>query len=121
MIAACVESKVSTHSLCIEERDEVLMIANPLLRFVQFYTDDVDDDVSMTALRLLTKDLLILFTCVNEGMINILGKKKSSHRSNFSHFILSITDPSFRFIYRTLFRNVTFRRNDRFEDLQDFL
>lgn len=27
----------------------------------------------MTALRLLTKDLLILFTCVNEGMINILG------------------------------------------------
>ncbi|GAA6017185.1 hypothetical protein JCM11491_001846 [Sporobolomyces phaffii] len=46
MIAACVESK--------------------------FYTDDVDDDVSMTALRLLTKDLLILFTCVNEGMINIL-------------------------------------------------
>ncbi|GAA5952915.1 hypothetical protein JCM3765_003005 [Sporobolomyces pararoseus] len=46
MIAACVESK--------------------------FYTDDVDDDVSMTALRLLTKDLLVLFTCVNEGMINIL-------------------------------------------------
>jgi len=29
----------------------------------------------MTALRLLTKDLLILFTCVNEGMINILGKQ----------------------------------------------
>ncbi|GAA5935077.1 uncharacterized protein JCM15063_003143 [Sporobolomyces koalae] len=46
MIAACVESK--------------------------FFTDDVDDDVSMTALRLLTKDLLVLFTCVNEGMINIL-------------------------------------------------
>ncbi|GAA5897805.1 uncharacterized protein JCM6883_000824 [Sporobolomyces salmoneus] len=46
MISACVESK--------------------------FYTDDVDDDVSMTALRLLTKDLLVLFTCVNEGMINIL-------------------------------------------------
>ncbi|GAA5919971.1 hypothetical protein JCM1841_004403 [Sporobolomyces salmonicolor] len=38
----------------------------------KFYSDDVDDDVSMTALRLLVKDLLVLFTAVNEGMINIL-------------------------------------------------
>ena len=38
----------------------------------QFYTEDVDDDVSMTALRLLVKDLLILFTAVNEGVINVL-------------------------------------------------
>ncbi|BGP25350.1 ENTH domain containing protein [Rhodotorula toruloides] len=38
----------------------------------KFYTEDVDDDVSMTALRLLVKDLLVLFTCVNEGVINVL-------------------------------------------------
>ncbi|GAA5826549.1 hypothetical protein JCM11251_002422 [Rhodosporidiobolus azoricus] len=38
----------------------------------KFYTDDVDDDVSMTALRLLVKDLLVLFQAVNEGIINIL-------------------------------------------------
>lgn len=39
----------------------------------QFYTDDIDDDVSMTALRLLVKDLLVLFQAVNEGVINVLG------------------------------------------------
>ncbi|BGP00224.1 Clathrin coat assembly protein AP180A [Rhodotorula toruloides] len=38
----------------------------------KFYTEDVDDDVSMTALRLLVKDLLVLFACVNEGVINVL-------------------------------------------------
>ncbi|GJN91116.1 hypothetical protein Rhopal_004134-T1 [Rhodotorula paludigena] len=38
----------------------------------KFYTEDVDDDVSMTALRLLVKDLLVLFTAVNEGVINVL-------------------------------------------------
>lgn len=30
--------------------------------------------MSMTALRFLVKDLLVLFTCVNEGVINVLGK-----------------------------------------------
>lgn len=28
----------------------------------------------MTALRFLVKDLLVLFTAVNEGVINVLGK-----------------------------------------------
>jgi hypothetical protein len=40
----------------------------------QFYTDDIDDEVSMTALRFLVKDLLVLFTAVNEGVINVLGE-----------------------------------------------
>jgi hypothetical protein len=44
---------------------------------VQFYLDDIDDDVSMTALRLLVKDLLVLFTAVNEGVINVLGESLS--------------------------------------------
>ena len=38
----------------------------------KFFLDDVDDEVSMTALRLLVKDLLVLFTAVNEGVINVL-------------------------------------------------
>ncbi|KAK4051349.1 hypothetical protein OIV83_002833 [Microbotryomycetes sp. JL201] len=38
----------------------------------KFYSDDVDDQVSMTALRFLVKDLLVLFTAVNEGVINVL-------------------------------------------------
>ena len=36
--------------------------------------DDMEDDVTMTALRLLVKDLLMLFQAVNEGVINVLGK-----------------------------------------------
>jgi len=34
----------------------------------------MSDDVTMTALRLLVKDLLFLFQAVNEGVINVLGE-----------------------------------------------
>lgn len=53
-----------------ETREIQRMIA--ALVEAKFYTEDVDDDVSMTALRLLVKDLLVLFTAVNEGVINVL-------------------------------------------------
>lgn len=39
----------------------------------KFYLEDKEDEVTMTALRLLVKDLLILFMSVNEGVINVLG------------------------------------------------
>ncbi|KDE07612.1 hypothetical protein MVLG_02077 [Microbotryum lychnidis-dioicae p1A1 Lamole] len=53
-----------------ETREVQRMIAT--LVESKFYADDIDDDVSMTALRLLVKDLLVLFTAVNEGVINVL-------------------------------------------------
>lgn len=62
MIAAAVEAKVSLPPH-----------ARPGELTWQFYLDDIDDDVSMTALRLLVKDLLVLFQSVNEGVINVLG------------------------------------------------
>ena len=34
----------------------------------------MEDDVTMTALRMLVKDLLLLFQAVNEGVINVLGQ-----------------------------------------------
>ncbi|POW22096.1 hypothetical protein PSHT_01693 [Puccinia striiformis] len=37
-----------------------------------FYLEDTDDDLVMSALRLLVKDLLVLFQAVNEGVINVL-------------------------------------------------
>lgn len=40
----------------------------------QFYLDDLEDQLTLTALRMLVKDLLILFQAVNEGVINVLGK-----------------------------------------------
>lgn len=39
----------------------------------QFYLDDLEDDLTITALRMLVKDLLILFQAGNEGVINVLG------------------------------------------------
>ncbi|MBW0523891.1 hypothetical protein O181_063606 [Austropuccinia psidii MF-1] len=38
----------------------------------KFYLEDIDDDLVMSALRILVKDLLILFQAVNEGVINVL-------------------------------------------------
>lgn len=39
----------------------------------QFYLDDLEDELNITALRMLVKDLLILFQACNEGVINVLG------------------------------------------------
>ena len=41
----------------------------------QFYMDDLEDQLTTAALRMLVKDLLILFQAVNEGVINVLGKR----------------------------------------------
>lgn len=41
----------------------------------QFYLDDLEDELTITALRILVKDLLVLFQACNEGVINLLGRK----------------------------------------------
>ncbi|TDL23980.1 ANTH-domain-containing protein [Rickenella mellea] len=38
----------------------------------RFYLDDLEDELNITALRMLVKDLLVLFQAVNEGVINVL-------------------------------------------------
>lgn len=38
----------------------------------RFYLDDLEDELTTTALRMLVKDLLILFQACNEGVINVL-------------------------------------------------
>ena len=48
------------------------MLSSPYFR--QFYLDDLSDELTITALQMLVKDLLILFQAVNEGVINVLGK-----------------------------------------------
>ena len=40
---------------------------------MQFYLDGLEDELNITALRMLVKDLLILFQACNEGVINVLG------------------------------------------------
>lgn len=43
--------------------------------YTQFYMDDLEDQLTTAALRMLVKDLLVLFQAVNEGVINVLGKR----------------------------------------------
>lgn len=40
----------------------------------QFFWDDMEDEVTLTAFRMTIKDLLALYTAINEGVINILGE-----------------------------------------------
>ncbi|BGP48883.1 hypothetical protein JCM10450v2_004762 [Rhodotorula kratochvilovae] len=63
--------KLSVEQGLLRETREIQRMIAALVES-KFYTEEVDDDVSMTALRLLVKDLLVLFTIVNEGIINIL-------------------------------------------------
>lgn len=44
-----------------------------LLIPTQFYLDNLEDELNITSLRMLVKDLLILFQACNEGVINVLG------------------------------------------------
>ena len=51
--------------------------------------DDLEDELTTAALRMLVKDLLILFQAVNEGVINVLGKRCAGA----SRERLSLLDP----------------------------
>ncbi|KAI9448772.1 ANTH domain-containing protein [Lactarius psammicola] len=59
----------------------------------RFYLDDLGDELTITALRMLVKDLLVLFQAVNEGVINVLGKGiDQSYPRYFSlHSVQNIT------------------------------
>lgn len=48
----------------------------------RFYLDDLDNELNITALRMLTKDLLILFQACNEGVINVLEHYFEMFRSD---------------------------------------
>jgi len=64
MIGSLVECRVRS-------RDIALFL--PTKPTFQFYLDDLEDELTTTALRMLVKDLLILFQAGNEGVINVLG------------------------------------------------
>jgi hypothetical protein len=65
-----------------------------LIRCLQFYLDDLEDQLTITALRMLVKDLLTLFQACNEAVINILGA------FCFHSLLTALT------VFRTLFRDV---------------
>lgn len=44
-----------------------------VLTSYQLLTDEVENEITLTAFRLLTMDLLALYSVMNEGTINVLG------------------------------------------------
>ena len=46
----------------------------------QFYDDNLGDENTVLAFRMLIKDLLVLFQAGNEGVCNILGMFAATHR-----------------------------------------
>jgi len=62
---------------------------------VKFLDSEVDNEITLTAFRLLVMDLLVFFHVVNEGVINVLGRWRLVYCS------LHLSDK-----VRALFRNV---------------
>lgn len=46
----------------------------PLLTRLQLLMDDVENEITLTAFRLLVLDLMTLYAVMNEGTINVLGR-----------------------------------------------
>ena len=44
-----------------------------LTPFEKLFTNEQENEITLTAFRLLTMDLLILYHVMNEGTINVLG------------------------------------------------
>lgn len=76
----------------------VAMPEYPQLTVSQLLTDEVENEITLTAFRLLTLDLLALYSVMNEGTINVLGMTALQLR-----LWLALTMP----VSRTLFRDVT--------------
>lgn len=49
------------------------MLLSSIDKAVQPFDDEPENEITLTAFRLLTMDLLVLFHVSNEGTINILG------------------------------------------------
>lgn len=46
----------------------------PLLTRLQLLMDDIENEITLTAFRLLVLDLMTLYAVMNEGTINVLGR-----------------------------------------------
>jgi hypothetical protein len=70
VIDALVKAEVSSRSssrICSSSPD------SSSSHFFQFYRDDLHDECTVLAFRMMVKDLLVLFQAGNEGIINLLG------------------------------------------------
>ncbi|CCG83965.1 protein of unknown function [Taphrina deformans PYCC 5710] len=63
--------KLSVDKGLLRETESVQKLIGPLLK-CKFLETDVDNEIILTAFRLLVADLLVLFQVANEGVINVL-------------------------------------------------
>lgn len=63
----------STRSSSVEWVHHTVLTQRLLMTF-QFFDDNLQDENTVLAFRMLVKDLLVLFQAGNEGVCNILGQ-----------------------------------------------
>ncbi|CEI89773.1 hypothetical protein RMCBS344292_04121 [Rhizopus microsporus] len=71
----------------LKETVSIQKLIGTLLK-CNFLLDDVDNNISLYAFRLLVEDLLVLFQVLNEAIVNILGKIQ--RQNNIRLFIHSL-------------------------------
>jgi hypothetical protein len=67
---------LSRHGL--SEESALHYFKRTLLTHAQLFDSEPENEISLTAFRLLTMDLLVLYHVMNEGVINVLGKETAS-------------------------------------------
>lgn len=53
-----------------------------ILSYLQLLNNEPENEITLTAFRLLTMDLLVLFHVMNEGTINVLGERADAKLHN---------------------------------------
>ena len=76
--------------------DVGLHVPSLMVLTVQFLSHEPENEITLTAFRLLILDLLSLFYVMNEGTINILGTKSTSDwpKLTVQNISLSSQDPT---------------------------
>lgn len=73
-----VQNQISALLKCdvsLLEKGVVSSAALILLLYLQLLNNEPENEITLTAFRLLTMDLLVLFHVMNEGTINVLGER----------------------------------------------
>jgi hypothetical protein len=69
----CVQAQIKAALKCTVGMQRSMFPFAPADKIRKFLDDEVDNEITLLAFRLLVSDLLELFHVVNEGVINVLG------------------------------------------------
>jgi hypothetical protein len=72
--AESVQDQIRALLKCQVRPTSFTRVVSPFWRTVKPFDDEPENEITLTAFRLLTMDLLVLFHVMNEGTINLLGE-----------------------------------------------